>query len=209
MIYNSKKISLSDIIKDFLCKDITDPSIKLKIPHSLKEDKKIILYIPQKNKKNSNQSSEEYLDLEFEINARIPIYFVNKDVLLEEIINSIKTELISNNLLRKIFNSIVDIDSGMIKTPEDININFFGFYINLQGFKNKKLNDLIESDTLLNFFQKNYVLFQELLNNRANDKIKKDIRYFLEDFNSIVKYFHWKQEVKNKLKKLKEIIIFN
>jgi proteasome lid subunit RPN8/RPN11 len=209
MIYNSKKISPSDTIKNFICKDMKDPSLKMKIPHSLKEDEKIVLSISQKNKKDSNRLSEGYIHLEFDITARIPIYVVNNNLLVKDIINSIKTELISNNLLRKIFNSIVDLDAGTIEIPKDININFFGFYINLQGFKDRKLNDLIESDVLLNFFQKNYVLFQELLNKRSNIQIKEDIRCFLEDFDTFVKYFPWNQEVKNKIEELKEVIILN
>lgn len=207
IIYKSEKLSNTNKINSYLGKNFKQDSLIIDIPEELKENGAIKFLISEKKGKTRQYSTEGKSIFKFCLKAKIPIYIVENNLLLEEIINSLKTELISNNLLRKIFNAIIDLDSGDILIPSDMNIRFFGFYINLLAFKNQKLNKLGDSNMIFSFFQKNYPLFLRLIHKRSYsiNQIREDINQFLEDFNTIADYFPWKKEIKNKIKNLKNI----
>ena len=105
----------------------------------------------------------------------------------------------SNNLLQKIYNCIIDFDNRKIITPDDYYLNFFGFYIKVLCFNKKELNEYEFSQRTFEFISKIVSLFDSFTNVELSGKIKNQIITFFNDIKKISKKFNWHYEIRKKM----------
>lgn len=197
----NSKISENDAITRYLVNRLKANPIQLRIPAEMKTDDNIQIVISDNNEPNTKTDSiendHEYLKLD--LNAKVPIYINAENKNFEEMNNAIKTELISNNLLQKIYNCVIDFDNGEIITPDDYYLNFFGFYIKVLCFNKKELNEYDFSQRTFEFISKIVSLFDSFTNVELSGKIKNQIITFFNDIKKISKKFNWHYEIRKKM----------
>lgn len=191
LFHKNKLIKKNESIKPFLVHTINGEPVLIKIPDYYNLHKKNVLLIESTNKKSDNN----IIDFNLMIKTKIPIYITDEKKKYDEIKQLVKTEFISNNILRKLYNSVIDIENNQIITPEDCFLNFFGFYIRVISFSDKSLhhNGLMKSTTefllkLLSFFK----MFRDL---KMDNNFKYKIIAFFNDFKNSSQIFNWDEEI--------------
>jgi len=170
-LINGKQIEKSQKMENYLKK--THPqSIVFKIA-PLKQDKKNsnILIISNNEKKVHDR---DFKILSCKINAEIPIYLKEENIRFKRLEDTIKTELISNNILQKLFHSKIDINQEEVILPEDFFIHYFGFLIRVLIFQYPSFNDN-------NLSQKNELLIEKLIS-QLNPFIGLDLPIIFNEF---------------------------
>lgn len=192
------KISKNEKITPFLVDNINSEPVYLKI---------------QKRKKNTADNlivvddSESFLQLN--LNAKCLIYNTSKSDTFQSLNQSIKTELLSNNILQKVYHSVIDYNKREIIIPKEWYLDFFGFYIKIICFNDKSLNATKFSQNALKFISTTSSLFRYLLSLKLSDNLKTQIDIFLTDAIRISKNFIWYKEYSKYLKYLKKKIKFD
>jgi len=198
--YNNSKISENDSIKPYLVNTLAAEPVQLILPDKFKEGNKIKIIIEtlidsEEFKINKNQT---YFNLN--IKAKIPIYTTNENESFQKINQAIKTELLSNNILQKIYNCVIDYDRKIIITPDDFFLNFFGFYIKVLCFKKTELNEIKFSQKIFEFINKFISLFDSFTDLELSKIIKNQIQIFFNDVKKLSQKFSWYDEIKEKVK---------
>ena len=138
------------------------------------------------------------------IEIKIPIYTSLKKESFENLDQLIKTELINNNLLPKLYNSIVNVDKREIIIPDDHYLNFFGFYIKLQGFNRDTIIEENLSTNIYVFLLKRLSTFKSFKNIEISKIEKNQIRAFFSDLKELSNNFDWKQNIYENINSLSE-----
>ncbi len=99
ILFKGKQISKDQAISNYLSMTLEDDSIELKVPES---DKKTVIL------DNNNDTTEEILSLNLKL--KVPIYISNENIQFEKLYEILKAELVSNNILQKIFKCRIDYD---------------------------------------------------------------------------------------------------
>ncbi len=197
----NSKISENYAITRYLVNKLKANSIQLRIPAEMKVDNKIQIVISNNNESNTKTESidNDYKYLKLDLKAKVPIYISAENKDFGDLNNAIKTELISNNLLKKIYNCVIDFDNGEIITPDDYYLDFFGFYIKVLCFNKKELNEYEFSLRTFEFISKFVSLFDSFTNIELSGKIKNQIKTFFNGIKKISKKFGWQYEIRKKL----------
>jgi len=132
LFFNGKKINKEDTTARCLTNSLLNEPIHLRFPLEFRRNDSNEIFL-NLDDTDSNINNNTHLNLNIEI--KIPIYTSLKKESFENLDQLIKTELINNNLLPKLYNSIVNVDKREIIIPDDHYLNFFGFYIKLQGYR--------------------------------------------------------------------------
>jgi len=142
--YDGSKIG-KERVSHFFVDKFTENPIQIKFPSNMEKTNgtKRLEIKPEEMASNEIESNI-FKDYTVKLSATIPIYIVNSKKSLFELKSLIKTELISNNLLQKLYNSYFDYESREILLPKDIFITFFGFFIRiiLHDYNETNHNDL-------------------------------------------------------------------
>ncbi|MFW9990151.1 MAG: Mov34/MPN/PAD-1 family protein [Candidatus Odinarchaeota archaeon] len=191
LFHKHRLIKKHEIIKPYLVNSINEEPIFIKIPDHYKIHKRDELLIESTNKNKSNMLTSFNLI----IKTTIPIYITDENKKFDEISQLVKTEFISNNILKKIYNSIIDIENTQILIPEDCFLNYFGFDIKLITFNNELIphNDLNKSTN--EFLIKLLSFFEIFRNIKMDIKFKNKIFTFLNDFKNSSKNFNWDEKI--------------
>jgi len=196
--FNNSIISENDLIKPYLVEDFMGKPIEIRFPKNYKTINKIKLIIDnidgsEEVKIENNQS---YFNLN--IKAKIPIYITDENATFKKVNQTIKTELLSNNILQKVYNCVIDYDKKLIITPDDCYLNFFGFFIRVLCFNKKQLNKLELSQKTYELIYKLVSLFNSLVNTELSNKLKNQIKIFFNDVKKISKKFNRYDEIRIK-----------
>ncbi len=189
------KISKNEKIEPFLVDNLKSEPVLLKI---------------QKRKKNAADNlivvddSESFLKLN--LTAKCLIYNTNKSDTFQSLNQSIKTELLSNDILQKVYHSVIDYYKQQIIIPKEWYLDFFGFYVKIICFNDKSRNAKKFSQIALKFISTTSSLFRYLLNLKLSDNLRTQIEIFLTDAIKISKNFIWYKEYSKYLKYLKKKI---
>ncbi len=205
-LYNNSKISKNDSINPYLVDKLTVEPIHLILPEKFKDGNKIKLIIDSINESDESKIENNQTCFNLNIKAKIPIYMTDENVTFQKINQAIKTELISNNILQKIYNCVIDYDKKLIITPDDYYLNFFGFYIRFLFFNIHELNKNELSQKTYEVLLKLISLFENVKNIKSNDKIRNQIFMFIKDLKKFSKKFRWQNQVKNRIENLKKNI---
>ena len=197
--YNNSKISKIDSINPYLVNKLTAEPVQLILPEKCKEGNKIKLIIDTLDESEELNFSQDQTYFSFNIKAKIPIYTTEEYGTFQDVNQTIKTELLSNNILQKIYNSVIDYDKKRIITPDDYYLNFFGFYIRVMFFNKKKLNKSEFSQRNFEFVIKFISLFDSFTNLELPNKIKNQIITTFNDVKKLSQNFSWYDEIKEKV----------
>ncbi len=194
---NYSKISENDVVTKYLVNNLKARPIQLKISAETKNKGKIQIVIDNDNESNiiTDSIDNDYKYYRLDLNAKVPIYVSNDNKIFKDINNAIKTELLSNNILQKIYNCVIDYDKKIIITPDDFYLNFFGFYIRVLYFNKNELNEFEFSHRTFDLIYKFISLFNSLLNKELSNKFKSQIKTFFNDIKKISKKFSWHYEI--------------
>ncbi|MFX1257785.1 MAG: Mov34/MPN/PAD-1 family protein [Promethearchaeota archaeon] len=208
----NSKISENEIIRKYLVNKLRADPIQLKISVEKRTKNEIQICINNNYQSNLKTDSldNNYEFLKLDLIAKVPIYISSDNKSFADINHLIKTELISNNLLQKIYNSVIDFENRKIITPEDYYLNFFGFYIKILCFNTKELNKNGFSKRIFELINKIVALLGSFTNIELSDKIKTQIQTLLKGINKICKKFSWYLVEKKNIELLeKNLINFN
>ena len=187
--YKASKISENDSIKPYLVNKLTAEPVQLIFPEKIKERNKIKLILDNINESEAIKTTNYQASLDLKIKVKIPIYIIDENVTFQKVYQAIKTELISNNILQKIYNCVIDYDKNIIITPDDCYLNFFGFYIRFLFFKNSELNKNELSQKNLEILLKLIALFENIEELELNIKIRSQILRFIKNIKKFSNKF--------------------
>ena len=202
-LYCGKKaIFKENPIKDYLVDNInTDSSVQIRVPTTIKDMEKNIITI-EKETNTVSKNNLKYDSYSLNIKLKIPIYIAENNFKLRDVDQNIKTELISNNLLQKIYNCIINDNGKEIMVQDDYYLKFFGFYIRLLRFNDPSLNKNDLSLKAYNVILKLLSLFDHVRDTKIPEKIKIQIQEFIQNVKEFSIHFDWVDTIKKKLKKI-------
>ena len=198
--YNNTKISESDSVNPYLVNTLAAEPVQLILPDKFKGGNKIKLIIETISDSEELNINKDQTYFSLNIKVKIPIYTTDKNETLQKINQAIKTELLSNNILQKIYNCVIDYDRKNIITPDDFYLNFFGFYIRVLYFNKNELNEFEFSQRTFEFISKFISLFDSFGDLELSNKIKSQIMTFFSDVKKLSQKFSWYDEIKLKKK---------
>jgi len=120
----------------------------------------------------------------------------------------IRTELMSNNIIQKIYNCVIDDTTGRIILPDDHYLNFFGFYIRLSRFNLKQLNRNKLSSKNYQIILKLISLFENFKKMKLSYTIKRHLILSISDIKKFSKNFEWQDKINKEIIKLKKYFNF-
>lgn len=197
--FKDSKISNNEKITPFLVDKLDSKPVNLKIRKRHKATNDNIIVI------DDSDDSESFLKLN--LTAKCLIYNVSESDTFQSLNQAIKTELLSNNIIQKVYHSIFDYDKQQIIVPEEWYLSFFGFYVKILCFNDRSLNTKKFSQNTLMFFSNTISLFRSLSNIKMSDKLRFLIELFLTDAIKISKNFIWNKEYSKYLKYFKKNIM--
>lgn len=187
----------NDSIEQYVGKELFVEPIMIKIPQNLKSIKIKI----SDNLENSDNDHQNILKLK--LISKIPIYITEQTRCFSDIKQAIKTELLSNNILQKIYYSVLNTRTNSIILPNDYYIRYFGFFLRFLYFNNKELNEAQLSSKNFEFFMKFIALFKNLSSSKLDKTMQDYMKSFLVDIEIFSTNFNWKKKFKKIKKELK------
>ncbi|MFX1339134.1 MAG: Mov34/MPN/PAD-1 family protein [Promethearchaeota archaeon] len=193
------KVSEDKLIKKYLVNQLTAEPIKLKIPSILKTNsiEQLIINDDEKPISKDDFINNDYIPFSLDLSLKIPIYSSIETKTFKDLNNLIKSEIVFNNLLQKVFNSVIDDKNRKIIAPIEYHLNFFGFYLKILCFNKPELNNFGFSQKNFEFFNKILVSFNSFSNLELSKKVKSHIMTFLNDIKKVSKNFAWQNELIN------------
>ena len=210
LFVKNSKVFKTESITRYLVNKLTAVPMQLKIPAKTESNNTIQIFIDSNNNEFNNKTefiNNHYESFILDIDVKAPIYITAENKNFGALNQIIKTELVSNNILQKIFNCVINLDNRKIIIPDDYHVNFFGFYIRLTHFNKKKLNDKEFSRKTFEFLSKIVSQFDSFTNTELSDKIKSQIRTIFKDIKKISKKFSWYNEIRNNVNELEKYLI--
>ncbi|MBD3338583.1 MAG: hypothetical protein GF353_05725 [Candidatus Lokiarchaeota archaeon] len=202
IMYKNSKISKDQVVKNYLVNRFNSKPLDMKIPNGIKSKLSSRLVIDKfESQLDTKGSKIKYIKLSLNIDAKILVYVSEENKTFNDLDDLIKTELMNNNILHRIYNSIINIQNKEIFLPQDLYLNFFGFYIRLLSFEDPKMNKKILSDKIFSFFTRFMAFFDIFDKIKPSIDRKKQIREFLKEIDSLSKKFDWYKRIKNKIKR--------
>jgi len=200
---NNLNITEKAKVNDFLTNDITGEPIYIKIPKVTKEIISSLLIL--KNQDTNNRLIEEKDDINLNLNVKTKflIYVIDPNRELYDFKNQIRVELLGNILPQKLHLSILDSQSSKLCIPEDYFINYFGFFIRLLSFKDKKLNELTVSKSNYEFLSKILSSFNSYTKIHLSKKIEAFLAKFLSDLEDFSINYDWGDKLKKRINLLR------
>ena len=210
LFVKNSKVFKTDAITRYLVNKLTAVPMQLKIPAKTENNNTIQIFIDSNNNEFNNKTefiNNHHESFILDINVKVPIYITAENKNFGDLNQIIKTELVSNNILQKIFNCVIILDNRKIIIPEDYHVNYFGFYIRVTHFNKKKLNDNEFSQKTFEFLSKIVSQFDSFTNTELSDKIRSQIRTIFKDIKKISKKFSWYNEIRNNVNELEKFLI--
>lgn len=204
--YKGSAISHKEKVSEYLVDNLKNNKINLHFPNDLKLENNEELLIESAKESKSSFKKRHFKKFKLRLKAIVPIYIIEKDKSFTHFTQSIKTELISNNLLQKIYNSFIDVDSKTILLPNDIFIKFFGFYIKIMLYKNPEINGNDLKEKTYKFLLKLFSILDSMVKVDLKKDTKHHIIAILEDLKSITNQYGLTKDISKKIKSLNKII---
>jgi len=186
-------------VSKFLTRDITREPTYLKIPRVTKEIISKLLILKSQDTSNEVIGENDYTSLNLSIKAKFLIYVADHDIKLYDFKNKIRVEFLGNILPQKLQNSILDLPSCKLGIPEDYFLNYFGFYMRILSFSDKKLNELTVSKSNYEFLLKILSSFDSFTEIKISKKTKAHIANFLRDLENISINYDWGDNLKKRI----------
>jgi len=195
--YQNTKIAKQDSIDNYLANNLFDEPIHIKIPQNLNNLNILI---------SDNLTTESIFqnNIKLKLGVKTPIYIVDQKKYFYEINQAIKIELLSNNILQKIYFSILSDNKSSILLPNDFYIKFFEFYIRFLYFDNPEMNENKLSSKNFEFIYKLISLIENFASVQLDKRFQEYIAKFLTDIENFSIKFQWQKKLKKKILSLKK-----
>jgi len=197
-IINDKPVEKNDKVSIYLPKKDKILYVSLRIGNLNSRKKKVDIIINKEGKAVTN--SNEFIKLNLKIETELPIYLKHENIQFEQLDDTIRTELLSNNILRKVFDSVIDFKKNQIILPEDYFLQYFGFLIRLIFFKEPSYNEHKLSKTNKEIVYKLISQFNTFIDLELSENYKDIIKRFLMEVKEFSSKFSWFEEVNNQIK---------
>jgi len=200
-----KNLNISEKVRvnEFLTSDITAEPIYIKIPQVTKEIISNLLIIKNRDENNGIIEKNDYTNLSLNIKTKFLIYVIDYNRELYDFKNIIRVEFLGNNLPQKLHTSILDLQSSKLGIPEDYFLNYFGFFIRLVSFKDKKLNEMTVSKSNYEFLLKILSSFDSFTKIKVSKKIEAHLTKFLNDMENFSINYDWGDKLKKRINLLR------
>jgi proteasome lid subunit RPN8/RPN11 len=200
---NNLNITEKVKVNEFLTNDITAEPIHIKIPHETKEIINNLLILKNLDKNNKIIEENDYTNLSLSIKAKFLIYVMDHNRELYDFKDVIRVEFLGNILPQKLQTSVLDLQSCKLGIPDDYFLNYFGFFIRILSFKNKKLNELTVSKSNYEFCLKVLSSFDSFSKIKVSRRIKAQLVKFLNDLENFSINYDWRDEMKKRINLLR------
>ncbi len=175
-----EKILLNKKVSEFLVNNMAASPIELQIMDDASLKNKINRLVIKPESFDSDKiDHNDYRLFEVNLNANLPIYVPEPDISFSEIKPLIKTELIGNNLLQKLYNAHIDYDTFAIILPKDIFINFFGFFMKIMLHTNNSVQKSALKDKTEKYILKMLSFLDTFIGMDLKQSTKDSIRRLL------------------------------
>ncbi|MHA2037807.1 MAG: Mov34/MPN/PAD-1 family protein [Promethearchaeota archaeon] len=189
-----------DLIEPYIVDKLYVEPIQIKIPENLKPFK---ISITEDDRLNDNDYRST---IKLRLITKIPIYITDRKKIFSEIKQAIKTELVSNNILQKIYYSVLDAKNNSIILPNDYNIRFFGFFLRFLYFNRSALNEKEIAMKNFEFLMKLFTLFRNFSGTEIDTAMRNFLKSFMVDIERFSTNFSWQNKFKKILKNFKKKI---
>lgn len=206
---NNIEVLKNENMKLYLRNELNSDPIKLRIPLKLKSNGEIRINLYKRSNSSDMGEDSDNLCLKMKITSKLPIYIHDKNKNFYEIDQIIKTELISNNILQKIYDCCVDFNNKEIFTPKDFYLNYFGFFIRILSFNDKKINGNRYSGKIFEFLSGLLSLFDHFKDIELPKEAKHHILVFFDDIEKLSRNFYWQDDMNKKLINFRNLINLN
>jgi hypothetical protein len=203
---NNIEVLNDENVKQYLRSELSSDPIEIKIPSKLKYNGDIKIYLDKSSNSSSQVKENDNINLEMKIISKLPIYIHDKNKEFHEIDHVIKTELLSNNFLQKVYNCNVDLNNREIITPKDFFLNYFGFFIRILCFDGKKLNENRFSGKIFEFLSRWLSLFDHFDDIELSEKAKHHLQVFFDDIEKLSYKFYWQDDMNKKIMNFSNLI---
>jgi len=203
---NNSEVLKDENMKQYLRNELSSDPIEIKIPSKSKYDGDIKIDLDKSSNSSSLVKENDNIYLEMKITSKLPIYIHDKNKKFHEIDNIIKTELISNNILQKVYNCNVDLNNKEIITPKDFFLNYFGFFMRILCFNDKKLNENSFSGKIFESLSRLLSLFDHFEDMELSEKAKHHLLIFFDDIEKLSHNFYWQDDMNKKLMNFRKLI---
>jgi len=190
-------------VSKFLTNDITREPMYIKIPRETKEIISKLLILKNQDTSNGAIGENDYTNLSLSIRAKFLIYAIDNNTQLYDFKNKIRVEFLGNILPQKLQNSILDLPSCKLDIPEDYFLYYFGFYMRILSFNDKKLNELTVSKSNYEFLLKILSSFDSFNKIKISKKIEAHIAKFLRDLENFLLNYDWGDTLKKRINLLR------
>ncbi|MGV9172896.1 MAG: Mov34/MPN/PAD-1 family protein [Promethearchaeia archaeon] len=194
--YKNKKITLQEPVNRFFCSNLNDPPVILGVPdkNPTSHPNSIQIFLGEKpTNKSPEEPKNNYLHFSLPIHSKIPIFISNVNQKLKDIIQMIKTELISNTIIPKIYNSQVDFKENCFLLPRDKFIPYFGFYLKISIY-----NNALDRDSA-NLLLKLLEFVNSLLSMNLNRTLLDKCAEFVHAIRSLESEYRIKDDIHHKV----------
>ena len=197
-IINGKPIEKNDRVNSFLPEKDKTLYISLSFGAINSKNKKADIILTNRgiDKINSN----EFIHFKLKIKTELPIYLKHENIRFEQLDDSIRTELLSNNILRKVYDSVIDFNKKEVILPEDYFLQYFGFLIRLTFFKEPSYNEEKLSKKNKELIYKLISQFNTFIDLDLPESYKNFIMRFLTEVKEFSSRFSWYEKVNNQIK---------
>jgi hypothetical protein len=201
-----EKISSSGTIDEYLTNNLNGARVEIRVPEEYKSKGKIQLEIENNDGKEGISVIEQDLSImNFELNLSIPIYIIDESARFDQITSLIKTELLSNNLIPKLYHSELDFEHEVIIIPRDHLLTFFGFYLKFTFFDDIDVNQETWYNDQIEFLLGIFKIIELIKDTAITDQVKDYLNAFLKDVDEIEILFRKSDKVKNILRMYKKM----
>ena len=200
---NNLNITEKAKVNKFLTNDITGEPLYIKIPQVTKQIISNLLILKNQDINNGIIEENDYTNLHLSIKTKFLIYVIDHNRDLHDFKNKIRVEFLGNILPQKLHNSILDLQSCKLCIPEDYFLNYFGFFIRILSFKDKKLNKLTISKSNYEFSLKILSSFDLFTNIKVSKRIEAHLAKFLSDLENFSINYDWGDNLKERISLLR------
>ncbi len=203
---NNIEVLKDERVNQYLRNELSSDPIEIKIPSKLKSDGDIKIALDKSSNSSSLVKEIDNLYLKMKITSKLPIYIHDRNKKIYEIDQIIRTELISNNILQKVYNCNVDLNNKEIITPKDLFLNYFGFFMRILCFDAKKLNEDRFSGKIFEFLSRLLSLFDHFEDIELSEKAKHHLLVFFDDIEKLTHKFYWQDDMNKILMNFRNLI---
>ncbi|MBD3214464.1 MAG: hypothetical protein GF311_17765 [Candidatus Lokiarchaeota archaeon] len=200
--YQDEKLEETIPLKTILKDELNSKPIKMRLSDDIRPNSNntMISISPNEKVNESEMKRDQFVVFQSEIDVKVPIYISSPYNTLSDLTLTIKTELISNNILNRIIKASLDFGNKVLWVPNVYHLWFFGFYISLLTFNDKELNKTTLSELNYKIITRLISLITSLSKISLSENLVHLLSETIRNIKSFSLDFHWKNKIAKKIR---------